>query len=113
MVLTAIERADGTQTSGPEDMVDELRHDWAPKFCAKIDESLQDMAMAELKPHIPKVTELWEKITPLSQQDLQHTAKYSKPNTPGEDGIPASAWCSVAGACTLQGCAFALFNGIL
>ena len=40
------------------------------------------------------------------------TAAHAKPTMTGNDGIPYSAWDSVHGAVTLQGCALALFYGI-
>jgi len=112
MVLSAIRRRDGSTTSGPDEMLNQLRLDWAPKFCASIDKDKQKLAMQELRSHVPAVPQLWEKIGPLACADLRSCAAAAKPSRPGTDGIPYSAWDTVHGAITLQICAFALFNGI-
>ena len=111
-VLSAIRRADGSLTAGHDEMVQQLRIDWAPKFCAKIDKADQRAAFDELEPFVPAVPELWETIEPLSQDDLRHFAAKAKPTMPGGDGIPYSAWNCSHGASTLQAYAFALFGGL-
>eukprot|EP00930_Biecheleria_cincta_P088020 TRINITY_DN7725_c0_g1_i7.p1 TRINITY_DN7725_c0_g1~~TRINITY_DN7725_c0_g1_i7.p1 ORF type:complete len:923 (+),score=102.57 TRINITY_DN7725_c0_g1_i7:329-3097(+) len=108
-VLSAIERLDGSFTSGEDELVKELRDAWAPTFQALPDPHLQKMACDELAAFVPNAELDWKAIRPAEACEYTPRARFSKPTAPGPDTIPYSAWATDAGGKTLRtrSCIFA------